>query len=125
MAVAGEAMTRKNPDRYNVWMWQPAAAREIPPAGDVVIHEPQEGWSRAFYEAVVLHYFAVRGAYPRTARMHPSTALAVAPAERAAPVWWPVYDIRRHYAPARIVLSDDVPQVPNEGEEGERRHAIA
>src|SRR5215212_229140 len=71
MAVAGEAMTKKNPDRYNVWLWQPAAAREIPPAGDVVIHEPKEGWSRAFYAAVVQHYFAVRGAYPRTARMHP------------------------------------------------------
>jgi hypothetical protein len=113
MAVAGEAMTRKNPDRYNVWMWQPAAAREIPPAGDVVVREPKEGWSHAFYAAVVLHYFAVRGAYPRTARMHPSTALAVAPAERAAPVWWPVYDIRRHYASTRIILTEDAPQRPD------------
>jgi hypothetical protein len=71
MAGAGEAMTRKHPDRYNAWMWQPAEAR-----------------------------------------MHPSTALAVAPADRVAPVWWPVYDIRRHYASTRIVLSDDEPRVP-------------
>jgi hypothetical protein len=111
MAVAGEAMTRKNPDRYNVWMWQPAAAREIPPAGDVVIHEPKEGWTRAFYEAVLQHYFTIRGTYPRSARMHPSTALAVAPAESIAPVWWPIYEVRRHYAPARIILTDDPPQV--------------
>jgi hypothetical protein len=57
-------------------------------------------------------YVAVRGAYPRTARMHPSTALAVAPVPQPAPVWWPVYDIRRHYAPTRIILSDDEPLLP-------------
>jgi hypothetical protein len=86
-------------------------ALEIPPAGDVVVREPKEGWSPTFYEAVLQRYFAVRGVYPRTARMHPSTALAVAPAERAAPVWWPVYEIRRHYAPTRIILSDDPSQI--------------
>jgi hypothetical protein len=113
--------------RGNYWFWMRRLEDklQIPPSGDVVIREPKEGWSRAFYEAVLQHYFSVRGVYPRTARMHPSTALAVAPADRAAPVWWPVYDIRRYYAPARIVLSDDAPQAPNEGEEGERRHAIA
>jgi hypothetical protein len=113
--------------RHTDWFWmrRRVDARKIPPSGDVVLRERPQGWSHGFYEAVLQHYFSGRGAYPRTARMHPSTALAVAPAERAAPVWWPVYDIRRHYAPARIVLSDDVPQVPNEGEEGERRHAIA
>ena len=84
---------------------------EIPPSGEVVIREPKEGWSHAFYEAVLAHFFAIRGTYPRTARMHPSTALAVAPAERVAPVWWPIYEVRRHYAPARIILSDDDPQV--------------
>jgi len=83
----------------------------MPPAGDVVIREPGEGWSRAFYEAVLAHYFAVRGTYPRTARMHPSTALALAPAERVAPVWWPIYEVRRHYVPAHIILTDDPPQV--------------
>ena len=62
--------------------------------------------------------------YPRTARMHPSTALAVASTERVAPVWWPVYEIRRHYAPARIVLSDDAPQVPGSGKEGGPSNAI-
>ena len=45
--------------------------------------------------------------------MHPSTALAVAPAQSVAPVWWPVYEIRRHYAPARIILSDDEPLFPD------------
>jgi hypothetical protein len=104
-------MPSKNPDRYNVWMWQPAEAREIPASGDVGVREPKEGWSPGFYTAVLQHYFSVRGAYPRTARMHPSTALAVAPADRVAPVWWPVYDIRRHYAPDRIILSDDAPQL--------------
>ena len=117
-------MTRKNQVRYHDRMWERADTPEIPPAGDVVIREPREGWSPGFYEAVLQHYVSVRGTYPRTARMHPSTALAVAPADRAAPVWWPVYDIRRHYAPARIVLSNDAPQVPNEDEEGEQRHAI-
>ena len=104
-------MTRKKRERTNNWLWRPADALEIPPAGDVVIREPKEGWSRAFYEAVLREYFAVRGAYPRTARLHPSTVLAVAPAESVAPVWWPIYEVRRHYAPARIILSNDPPQV--------------
>jgi len=92
-------------------LWRSADELEIPPSGDVVIREPREGWSQGFYEAILQHYFSVRGTYPRTARMHPSTALAVAPAERVAPVWWPIYEVRRHYAPARIILSDDDPQV--------------
>ena len=98
--------------RDNYWFWMRREdALEIPPAGDVVLREPKAGWSPDFYEAVLQRYVAVRGAYPRTARMHPSTALAVAPADRAAPEWWPAYDIRRHYAPARIILSDDEAQV--------------
>jgi len=110
MAAGTTAMPSKHWGKNNDWLWRPAHALEILPAGDVVIREPREGWSPTFYEAVLQRYFAVRGAYPRTARMHPSTALAVAPADRVAPVWWPVYEIRRHYAPARIVLSDDEPQ---------------
>src|SRR5215213_7802844 len=86
-------------------------ALEILPAGDVVIREPREGWSLAFYTAVLRQYFAVRGAYPRTARMHPSTVLAIAPTEGVLPVSWPILEVRRHYAPARIILSDDEPQV--------------
>jgi hypothetical protein len=98
---------------HNYWFWMRRVdAVVIPPSGDVVLPEPAEGWSHGFYEAVLQRYFSIRETYPRTARMHPSTALAVAPAESAAPVWWPVYEIRRHYAPARIVLSDDEPQVP-------------
>ena len=84
---------------------------EIPPSGEVVIREPKAGRARPFYEAVLKHYFAVRGAYPRTARLHPSTALAVAPTDGVLPVWWPIYEIRRHYAPARIILTDDPLQV--------------
>ncbi len=98
---------------------------EILPAGDVVIREPPQGWSHGFYEAVLQHYFSVRGTSPRTARMHPSTALAVPPSERVSPMWWPVYEVRRHYAPARIVLSDDEPQLLGSGEEGGPRDAIA
>src|SRR5215207_1802842 len=106
-------MTRNNDPRDRNRLWRPVDKPEIPSSGDVVIGEPKEGWSRAFYEAVLHHYFSVRGTYPRTARMHPSTALAVAPAERVAPVWWPIYEVRRHYAPARIILSDDDPQLLN------------
>jgi hypothetical protein len=98
-------------DKHWFWMRRAVAALKIPPAGDVVIREPREGWSPTFYEAVLQHYLGVRGTYPRTARMHPSTALAVAPAESVAPVWWPVYEIRRHYAPTRIILSDDDPRL--------------
>jgi hypothetical protein len=112
MMVAGEpAMPRKNRDRYNDWLWRPAGDLQIPPAGEVVIREPREGWSPGFYQAVLQQYFAVRGTYPRTARMHPSTALAVAPTDGVSPLWWPVYEVRRHYAPARIILTDDPPQV--------------
>src|SRR5215213_958685 len=90
MAAGTTAMPSKHRGKNNDWLWRPAHALEILPAGDVVIREPREGWSPRFYEAVLQRYFAVRGAYPRTARMHPSTALAVAPADRVAPVWWPI-----------------------------------
>jgi hypothetical protein len=113
MAVAGEAVTRKNRGKnYWFWMRRLEDTLVIPPTGDVVVREPREGWSPGFYEAVLQRYVAVRGTSPQTARMHPSTALAVAPAERVAPVSWPSYEIRRHYAPARIILSDDAPQPP-------------
>ena len=100
--------------RPSNWVWRAAEKPEIPPAGGVVIREPKEGWSPGFYEVVLQHYFSVRGTYPRIAHMHPSTALAVAPPERVAPVWWPAYDIRRHYAPARIILSGDEPHRPEQ-----------
>ena len=86
---------------------------EIPPTGDVVIQEPREGWSRAVYETAVWRYVTERGSYPRTARMHPNTLLAIAPAGGLLPVWWPVHEVRRHYAPERIILSDDEPQLPH------------
>jgi hypothetical protein len=93
-------------------LWRPRDPLAILPAGDAVIREPPEGWSRGFYEAVLQQYVVVRGAYPRTARMHPSTALAVVPADRVIPREWPIYEIRRHYPPARIILTDDEPQLP-------------
>ena len=90
-------------------LWRPGDEVDVPPAGDVVIREPREGWLPDVYEAALQRYFEVRRVYPRTARMHPSTAIAVAPADRVSPVWWPVSEVRRHYAPARIILSDDAP----------------
>ena len=93
-------------------LWRVPGELESLPTGDVVIREPREGWSLAFYTAVLRQYFAVRGAYPRTARMHPSTALAIAPTEGLLPVSWPILEVRRHYAPTHIVLSDDEPQLP-------------
>jgi hypothetical protein len=87
---------------------------EILPAGDVVIREPANGWSRDFYETALREYFTVRGRYPRIARMHPSTVLAVAPETGLLPVWWPIHQVRRHYAPAHIILSDDEPQMPEQ-----------
>ena len=57
--------------------WRVALTPEILPSGDVVLREPREGWSYRYYAMALGQYFVVRGAYPRTARMHPSTALAV------------------------------------------------
>jgi hypothetical protein len=97
--------------RNHDWLCRPANDLQILPTGDVAIREPQEGWSRAFYEAVVRQYLAVRGTCPCTARMHPSTALAVTPTEGVLPERWSVYEVRCHYAPTRIILSDEPPQV--------------
>ena len=105
-------MPSQNRDRYNDWLQRAAEELPILPTGDVVIREPQEGWSLAFYTAVLRQYFAVRGAYPRTARMHPSTVLAIAPTDGALPVSWPILEVRRHYAPTPIILTDDPPQLP-------------
>ena len=88
-------MTRNHDPRDRSRLWPPADEVAIPPVGDVVIREPKEGWSHDFYEAVVQRYFAVRGAYPRTARMHPSTVLAIAPTEGVLPVSWPILEVRR------------------------------
>src|SRR3954464_11742112 len=107
-------MTRSNDPRDRSRLWRAADEMGIPPGGDVVIRESREGWSLAFYTAVLRQYFAVRGAYPRTARMHPSTVLAIAPTEGVLPVSWPILEVRRHYAPARIILSDDAPLLPEQ-----------
>src|SRR5215212_10222852 len=114
MAAGTMAMPGSYRGKNNNWLWRPAGDVQILPAGDVVIREPREGWSPEFYEAVMQRYFAVRGAYPRTARMHPSTVLAIAPTEGVLPVSWPILEVRRHYAPARIILSDDAPLLPEQ-----------
>ena len=93
-------------------LWRAADPPEILPSGDVTLREPWEGWSHRYYAMALGQYFAVRGTYPRTARMHPSTAITVAPADRVIPPAWPICEVRRHYAPARIILSDDQPQLP-------------
>jgi len=103
-------MTKENDPRDRSRLWRAPDELEILPTGDVVIREPREGWSLAFYTPVLRQYFAVRGAYPGTARMHPSTVLAIAPTEGVLPVSWPILEVRRHYAPARIILTDDEPQ---------------
>ena len=101
----GRVMEREQ-DHY----WQRVSERpEIRPSGDVTLREPRAGWSHRYYTMALGEYVAVRGAYPRTARMHPSTALAVVPADRVIPPEWPVYEVWRHYAPARIILTDDEP----------------
>src|SRR3954447_19027735 len=105
-------MTRSNDPRDRSRLWRSADEMGIPPSGDVVIRAPQEGWSLAFYTAVLRQYFAVRGAYPRTARMHPSTVLAIAPTEGVLPVSWALFEGRRHYGPGRLILSDDEPLPP-------------
>ena len=93
--------------------WQRASERpKILPVGDVVLRVPRDGWSYRSYAMAAQQYFFVRGAYPRTARMHPSTATAVVPGDRVVPPEWPIYEVRRHYAPARIILSDDASLLP-------------
>ena len=107
-------MTGKNEERHDRQVQRAAEELQILPTGDVVVREPREGWSLAFYTAVLRQYFAVRGAYPRTARMHPSTVLAIAPTDGVLPVSWPILEVRRHYAPTRIILTDDPPQMPEQ-----------
>src|SRR5829696_8178998 len=70
--------------------WRASDAPEILPSGDVVLREPQEGWLHRSYATAPGQSVVVRGAYPRTARMHPSTAIAVAPADRVIPLEWPI-----------------------------------
>jgi hypothetical protein len=35
--------------------------------------------------------------------------------DRTLPVWWPIHQVRRRDAPARIILSDDAPLLLDEG----------
>src|SRR3712207_2438739 len=104
-------MTKKLQHRPMDWLWRPADKPELPPSGDIVISEPRKVRSHGGDEAVLEHYFAVRAIYPRTAQTHPSTALAVGATVSVATVWWPVYEILRHYARDQIILSGDASQL--------------
>jgi hypothetical protein len=54
---------------YEVTETMPAHAR-------VTLPEPDEGWSRAFYEREIEQYTRDRGAPPRTITLHPETMVA-------------------------------------------------
>ena len=43
----------------------------------VTIDEPEEGWSRAYYDERIAAYVAERGAPPKTATLHPETLAAL------------------------------------------------
>jgi hypothetical protein len=86
-------------------MWGAEDIPEMDPSGDVVIGKPPSGWSFAFYEAVVQQYRLTRGHYPRTARMHRSTAIAIA--SRSHPAQWPAHELRAATPVNRITLTDD------------------
>ena len=45
----------------------------MPPHARVVLLEPDEGWTRAFFDREMAQYACDRGAAPRTATLHPET----------------------------------------------------
>lgn len=45
----------------------------MPPHARVVLLEPDEGWTRAFFDREMAQYAFDRGAAPRTATLHPET----------------------------------------------------
>lgn len=55
---------------YEVTESMPAHAR-------VTLLEPNEGWSRPFYEREIAQYTVDRGAAPRTVTLHPDTMAAL------------------------------------------------
>jgi hypothetical protein len=89
-------------------MWGAEHMPGIGSSGDATIRKPQAGWSFAFYEAVIQQYRMARGHYPRTAKMHPSTAVAIA--SRSRPRQWPTPEVRTAYPLDSITLTDDAPQ---------------
>ena len=88
--------------------WGAGDIPEMGLSGEVVIRKPPRGWSFGFYEAVVQQYRRTRGHYPRVARMHRGTALAIA--SRSHPRQWPAHEIRTTYPVDRITLTDDDPR---------------
>lgn len=55
---------------YEVTEQMPAHAR-------VVLLEPDQGWTRAFFDREMAQYAHDRGAAPRTATLHPETMVAL------------------------------------------------
>lgn len=55
---------------YEVTNTMPAHAR-------VTLLEPDDGWSRSFFEREIARYAADRGAAPRTVTLHPDTMAAL------------------------------------------------
>ena len=50
---------------------------EMPRHSRVMILEPDEGWTRAFYDCQIAQYALDRGAAPRTITLHPDTMSAL------------------------------------------------
>jgi hypothetical protein len=55
---------------YEVTDQMPAHAR-------VTLLEPEDGWTRAFFDREMAQYALDRGAAPRTATLHPETMIAL------------------------------------------------
>ena len=50
---------------------------DMPRHARIVIFEPDEGWSRMFFDRQIAQYALDRGAAPRTATLHPATMAAL------------------------------------------------
>jgi hypothetical protein len=49
---------------------------DMPPHARIMILEPDEGWTRTFYDRQIAQYARDRGAAPRTVTLHPETMAA-------------------------------------------------
>lgn len=50
---------------------------DMPRHARITLLEPDEGWSRAFYDREIAQYARDRGAPPRTVTLHPETMTAL------------------------------------------------
>lgn len=49
----------------------------MPKHARVIINEPEEGWTRSFYDRQISQYENDRGAAPQTVTLHPETMAAL------------------------------------------------